>query len=101
MLFNELELGTPASGTLGGVAWYVWSDYRIDARFVENLSWVMAHLPDFTDSPVRDYVVAEGADPLTAAADANFEAAWFTARTDLPSGWVADDGGGLDDQLPL
>ena len=93
MLFNELELGTPASGTVGDTAWYVWSDHRIDQRFVENLSWVMARLPSFTDSPVRDYVVAEGDDPLTVAAEANIDVAWFTARQDLPAGWVADDGG--------
>lgn len=92
MLFNELELGTPATGSIDGVEWYLWSDYRIDVEFTENLAWVMSNLADFTDSPVRDYVVAEDADPLTAAADANITASWFTARTDLPAGWVPDDG---------
>lgn len=92
LVFNQLELGNPASGTLGGIAWFVWSDRRIDAQFVENLAWVMSHLPDFTDEPVRDYVVAEDADPLTAAAKANLDVAWFTARQGLPDDWVPDDG---------
>ena len=139
LLFNGLTLGTPASGTLGGVAWYVWSDRRIDSTFVENLSWVMARLPSFTDSPVRDYPTTETilveypervrvekiyvdpetgeestyfvweetgetltreeevplGDPLTLASDANIEASWFTARQDLPAGWVPDSGEGV------
>jgi len=91
MVFNQLELGDPVSGTAGGTDWYVWSDWRIDARFVENLAWVLNHLADFTDSPVRDYVVEESDDPLVKAADANLAAAWFTARQDLPAGWVPDE----------
>ena len=51
MVFNELELGNACVRVRLVVSeWYVWSDWRIDARFVENLSWVMSHLPDFTDS---------------------------------------------------
>lgn len=92
MIFNRLELGTPASGTIAGQAWFVWADHRIDQTFVENLAWCMSHLTDFDDAPIRDYAVPVDADPLTVAADANNGVAWFTARQSLPAGWTPDDG---------
>ena len=99
MLIDQLQLGEPAGGAVGTQEWYVWDDWRITPRFVENMAWVFSHLADFNDAPIRDYPKVDGdgeslGDPLTLAADANLDVAWFTARESLPDGWVADDGEG-------
>ena len=44
MVFNELELGNPASGSIGGTSGMSGQTGGIDARFVAILSWVMTHL---------------------------------------------------------
>ncbi len=95
-VINALELGDPVLGTVGGVEWYVFHDSRINPKFVENLAWINTILASITTSPARasagDYVVAEGDDPLTAAADAQGVVAWFSAATDLPASWTPSEG---------
>ena len=58
-IMNALKLGDPASGTFNGEAWYVFSDWRINQRFVENLAWANSAIPLITSEPVRDYPTTE------------------------------------------
>ena len=94
-VINALELGDPATGTIGGVDWYVFHDSRINPKFVENLAWFNTILASITTEPARvsqgDYTVAEGDDALTEAADAQGVVAWFAAASSLPASWVPDD----------
>ena len=58
-IMNTLKLGVPALGTIGGEEWYVFSDWRINSTFVENLAWGNSAIPLITSEPVRDYPLTE------------------------------------------
>ena len=58
-VINQLELGQPAEGTIGGQDWYVFHSAKINARFVENLAWFNSVLATITTAPVRDYPTTE------------------------------------------
>jgi len=95
-IMNTLNLGDPVLGTVGSEEWYMFSDWRINQKFVENLAWANSALPLITSEPDRDYPTVDGngdplGDPLTLAADAQGVVAWFTARQDLPAGWVPNE----------
>lgn len=90
-LVGRFQLGTPALyEQSNGIVWYVFSDNRIDRRFVETFFWALTKLiPQVTDKPAElgtDYTVTEEEDVLLAAATANGAPAWFTAQTTIPSG---------------
>jgi len=92
-ILSTLNLGVPVLGSAGGEDWYMFSDWRIDPKFVENLAWFNTILDSITTSPVRDYPTTDGngdplGDPLTLAADAQGVLPWFTARQGLPPGWT-------------
>ncbi|MDK1103794.1 MAG: hypothetical protein QGD93_09300 [Actinomycetota bacterium] len=88
-ILSALGLGEPAEYEApGGTRWFVFSDWRIDSRFVENLAWANHQIANITDKPIRDYPVDENDDPLTQAAGAQGKVAWFSAAGSLPVNWV-------------
>ena len=96
-VINQLELGDPVLGTIGGVEWYVFHSAKINPRFVENLAWFNTVLASITTAPVRDYPTTDQdgeplGDPLTLAADAQGAVAWFAAASDLPASWTPVSG---------
>ena len=80
-IMNALKLGDPASGTFNGEVWYVFSDWRINQRFVENLAWANSAIPLITSEPVRDY-------PLTVS-----ETRTVPVRVRVEKTWVDEETG--------
>jgi len=94
-ILNALNLGEPAEYEApDGTRWFVFSDWRIDQRFVENLAWANSALSAITTRPDRAYTVAEGADPLVEAANAQGPVGWFKAAGSLPDSWTPINTGG-------
>lgn len=91
LVWDEVKLGEPVWVRIAGQDWLVFHDARISPRKVAIIGWANHQIAQITDSPDFSFVVPEGDDPLTVAADAQGAVNWFTARQGMPAGAVLID----------